>query len=185
MYELSAFFLEPQEPLVFNTGIHDFTEAERNRIRKAFKKVKSERCRKWFEDTIKKLGKPDLKVESTRPKTLDQLLEFANFNKYDPKLTAQDMRISEARRKEIRYRYESVWSLYYGTANAVTLAPDYTRIYLMPTAFVNDSIAGLRDRDLSGIITFELLHVAGFGDKAIWSLRDALQLHCGNPSDLL
>ena len=92
------------------------------------------------------------------------------------------MRISEERRKIIGDQYERAW---YGTANAVTLAPDYTRIYLMPTAFWNDSIAGVRDRDLSGIISFELLHVAGFGDAAIWDLRDELQRHCGNPSDLL
>jgi len=116
---------------------------------------------------------------------MDKLLEYAEFNKYDPKLTAQDMRISESRRTQIAYRYESPWSLYYGTANAVTLAPDFTRIYLMPTAFWNNSTAGIRDRDLSGIITFELLHVAGFGDNAIWGLRDELQRHCGNPSDNL
>ena len=156
-----------------------------DRLRRAFDRIKSKYCKDWFDAAVRALGNPDLSVESTRPKTLDMLLEYAEFNKYDPKLTAQDMRISENRRKEISYRYESTWRLYYGTANGVTLGPDYTRIYLMPTAFWNNTTAGLRDRDLSGIITFELFHVAGFGDDAINKLRDDLQQHCGISSDLL
>ena len=113
-------------------------------------------------------------------------LEYAEFNKYDPNLTAKQMRISESQRKEISYKYESLWRWWYGTANAVTLPPDATRIYVMPTVFWQDTTFGpYSGRDLSGIITFELFHVAGFGDSAIWHLRDELQRKCGDPSDLL
>ena len=177
--------LEPQESWVFNWGIHDFTDAERGRIRQAIEKIKGDRCRNWFENTIKALGRPDLSVESTRPKTLDKLLEYAEFNKYDPKLTAKDMRISEDRRKRIADNYENAWTNM-SIANAVTLGPDYIRIFLMPSAFWQDSgLYNWSGRDLRGIITFELLHVAGFGDDAIWKYRGALQQHCGDPSDNL
>ncbi len=177
--------LQPQESWVFNWGIHDFTDAERGRIRQAIEKIKGDRCRNWLENTIKNLGRPDLSVESTRPKTLDKLLEYAEFNKYVPKLTAKDMRISEDRRKRIADNYENAWTNM-SIANAVTLGPDYIRIYLMPSAFWQDSnLFNWSGRDLSGIITFELLHVAGFGDDAIWKYRGALQQHCGDPSDNL
>jgi hypothetical protein len=56
----------------------------------------------------------------------------------------------------------------------------------MPSAFFDDgTFTPWSGRDLSGIITFELLHVAGFGDDPTWPYRDALQQHCGDPSDNL
>lgn len=184
-YEATASSLISQEPWVFNWGIHDFTEGERERIRRAIEKIKGERCRTWLEETIRALGRPDLSVESTRPKTLDRLLEYAEFNKYDPQLTATEMRISQDRRNKIADRYENRWTNL-NIANAVTLAPDFTRIYLMPSAFWQDStLFPYSGRDLSGIIAFELLHVAGFGDGVLWKHREALQRHCGDPSDLL
>jgi hypothetical protein len=56
----------------------------------------------------------------------------------------------------------------------------------MPSAFWEDgTFSNWSGRDLSGIITFELLHVAGFRDTAVWKYRDDLQKHCGDPSDNL
>jgi len=95
------------------------------------------------------------------------------------------MRISPAARGDIANHYDKKWTNL-NVANAVTLGPNYTRVYLMPSAFFQDStLAPYSGRDLSGIITFELLHVAGFSDQKIWGIRKELQRHCGNPSDLL
>ncbi|HKG45448.1 MAG TPA: S8 family serine peptidase [Pyrinomonadaceae bacterium] len=174
-----------QEPWLFNWGKHNFTDDETKRIRKAILKVRGDRCRTWLENTMKAIGKTDLAVDSQRPKTVDKLLEYAEFNKYSENLSAADMGISQERRDKIAANYENAWTNFW-VANAVTLAPDYTRIYLMPSAFWEDSALGnWSGRDLSGIIAFELLHVAGYGDDAIWKYRDALQQNCGDASDNL
>jgi len=181
----NAYNFVQQPPWRFNEGYFRFTDEEWKRIYAAAEKVRSERCRKWFEDTIKALGKPDLAVRD-RETTMEKLFERAEFNRYDPKLTAEEMRITPAQRKNIADHYEKLWTNGW-VANAVTLAPDYTRIFLMPTAFWRDEglLGNWSGRDLSGILAFELLHVAGYSDKAIWSYRDALQQHCGDPSDAL
>lgn len=175
----------PQEPApwLFNEGIHRFSDKETERLRQAVVKVRSKTCKDWFESTLAKLGKPDL--PGVPAKTIDKLFEFSNFSRYTSQLTASDMNISPAQRADIASKYDDRWTNL-SVANAVTLGPDYTRIYLMPSAFFQDTnFAPYSGRDLSGIIAFELFHVAGFSDKAVWHLRVELQRHCGNPSDNL
>jgi hypothetical protein len=175
-----------QQPWLFNVGVQTFTDQETARLRQAVEKIKSKGCEEWFNSLLGKLkGKADLPNTGGRPQNLDGLLEFSEFNRYSPNLTAEDMRISQAERNRISDNYEKVW--FSGLANAVTVAPDFSRVYLMPSAFWQNTLlgTGTRDRDLSGIVAFELLHVAGFSDRVIWGYRDELQRHCGNISDLL
>ena len=178
----------------FGIGVHGFDEKEKRRLASAYAKITSKECMDWFNDKIKEFGPGTGNWHKSGPPTLMDVLGKVTLNKYNTNLSAAEMGITETGRQEIAEGYDNRWTST-NVANAVTLAPDYNRIYLMPEAFWLGSQNPYNDRDLTGIIIHELFHVAGYTggfseDKSYWekmikSLTPEIQRKCSKTTGII
>lgn len=112
-------------------------------LQNAFDKITSKECQEWFEQQLSKFGEPA--PGQAWYQSLDAVLSSAAINKYDVRLTAAQMGISQAEREEIAQNYDS----HYTSLNVANAVTNGTRVWIMPEAFWNTSIIPWNDRDLT------------------------------------
>jgi len=160
----------------------NFSNGEKERLQNAFNKLKSKECQDWFEKQLSQFGAPS--PGAGWYQTLDAVLDDAVLNKYDTKLTAEQMGISQSDRDEIAQNYDT----HYTTLNVANAVTNAKRIWLMPEAFWNNSTIPWNDRDLTGIIVHELFHVAGYGkswESRIKGLSDEIKRNCSKTAGII
>jgi hypothetical protein len=183
-YSLVGFY-QPQNS-GFLIGRFGFNANETERLGRAYDKITSDKCRKFFDDTLaslRKQGQIHSPFQST-PTTLAQTLAITTINKYSSGLTANDVGVTQAAWADVRDKFENYQKN--GIGLGVTIADG--RVFLPNNAFYQaGEIAHFfyKDADLAGIITHELFHRAGLNEDQLTTLRDDIQRNCGTPGDAL
>ena len=192
-FAFASFFAPPQSSkrdFLFGR-LANFSEKEREALSRAFEKISSENCQKFFDAKVAKLIKDGVIDKSSdrlalRPSTLKALLNVTTFNRYTSSLTSRQVGVSERRWSEVHNQFESN-----PNTNAVTVAG-------LPYVFIGDHsfyeasvwgrVAGRESTDLAGVIVHELFHVAGLGrdkESVIRGMHSDIQRYCGRPELLL
>ena len=177
---------DPQKP-GFQIGRFGFNANESQRLGRAYDKITSDNCRKFFDATLAALRQKG-EIHSgfgDTPTTLSQTLSITTINKYSSNLTAKDVGVSQRSWAEVKNTFDNAQG--FGThASGVTLADG--RIFLTDNAFYQAGAISqilYKDTDLSGVIVHELFHRAGLGEAQIRALHPEIQRNCGNPKDAL
>lgn len=175
-------FRDPQNS-GFLIGRFGFNQAESNRLAKAFERVDSEKCHKFFDDALANLRKQGQIAAQGRftPSTLQGVLNITTLNKYSPNLTAQQVGVSQSSWANVQSTFANPQGS--KVASGVTLADG--RVFLGDNAFyVSGPIEGFfgaNSADLSGIIVHEFFHRAGLNEDQIKALHPQIQQNCGIP----
>ena len=171
----------------FLVGRFGFNARETERLGRAYDKITSDNCRKFFDDTLAALrqrGEIDGGFQTT-PTTLAQTLSITTINKYSSNLTARDVGVSQASWANVKDKFDNPQG--FGThGSGVTLQDG--RIFLTDNAFYQaGSISQFlyKDTDLSGVIVHEFFHRAGLNESQIRALHPQIQKNCGTPGDAL
>jgi hypothetical protein len=168
----------PQNTLKFNIGSYGipFSESQTTALDRALQRISRKDCQDWIVKVLEPIvtffeeswmrGEPP-------PGNLEQLLRRASINRYSPSLTAQQMGISDADRRNMADNYENAWFSYFlGVTNG-------NKIWFPDEAFRRITGGLTSPSDLPGIIVHELLHVAGLTDPYISSLNRQIGQNCG------
>ena len=176
-------FFAPQNPASgFLIGRFGFSQQEMNRLAKAYERVASERCQKFFDDTLAGMRQRGEIANQSRftPSTLRGVLNITTLNKYSPDLTARQVGVSEKSWANVQSKFANPeGTAYY---SGVTLADG--RVFLNDNAFyISGAVSGLiwNSTDLSGVITHEFFHRAGLNESQIRALHKDIQKNCGIP----
>jgi len=175
-------WIEPQNT-GFLYGRFGFDQNELDRLAKAFDRVDSENCRKFFDDTLANMRKRGEIAPQSRftPSTLQGVLNITTLNKYSPGLTAREVGVSQQSWANVQSTFANPRDNKY--ASAVTLADG--RVFLGSNAFyISGPVAGFfgwNSTDLSGVIVHEFFHRAGLSEDQIKALHPQIQKNCGIP----
>lgn len=178
----SANRIKPQNP-GFLYGRFGFDQNELDRLAKAFERVDSEKCHKFFNDTLTNMRKRGEIAPQSRftPSTLQGVLNITTLNKYSPNLTAHQVGVSQSSWGNIQSTFATPQDGKY--ASAVTLADG--RVFLGSNAFYIsgpvEGFFGVNSTDLSGTIVHEFFHRAGLSEAQIKALHPQIQQNCGIP----
>ncbi|MGH9970024.1 MAG: hypothetical protein ACREBG_19825 [Pyrinomonadaceae bacterium] len=118
----------------FLIGRFGFNAAETERLGRAYDKITSDRCRKFFDDTLAGLRRSG-QIQSgfqTTPNTLAQALSITTINKYSSNLTAKDVGVSQRSWANVKSKFDNPQGFLTYTSGA-TLADG--RIFLGDNAF--------------------------------------------------
>ncbi len=127
-------FQNTQQTL-FLIGRFGFSALELARLRRAYEKITSDKCRKFFDDTLRSLrqrGEISSPFDFT-PSTLQGTLAIATLNKYNSGLTARQVGTSQRQWDDVRSGFENRQGLF-GHASGVTLVPGGA-VFLSDNAF--------------------------------------------------
>jgi hypothetical protein len=165
----------------FLVGRFGFNQNELNRLAKAYERVDTEACHKFFDDMLADLRKRGQIAPQGRftPSTLQAVLNITTLNKYSSNLTARQVGVSQKSWAEVQANFGATE----GTQrySGVTLADG--RVFLSSNAFYIsgpiEGLFGVNSADLSGIIVHEFFHRAGLSEDQIKPLHSEIQKNCG------
>jgi YD repeat-containing protein len=182
--------LFPQDGFQFGRT-SDFSGQERDALSRAYGKISSEKCKKFFDSTIARmrqkgeistLRKPS-DPYSFLPSNLTQILSITAINRYRPNLTSQQVSVPADRWTFIENQFAAN-----PRTNAVTIGGQ-ARVFLGDHTFFEVSIWGRlqgdESTDTAGVIVHEFFHVAGLDEAQVTALSDEIQKNCGRPELLL
>jgi YD repeat-containing protein len=174
----------------FKIGRIGFPQDKRDRLKRAYDKVTSSGCERFFNDTIAALlNKGELSRDRERPSTLKAVLGVATLNLYSSDITAKRVGEREAVWSDIQDKFDNYQSGGEGKPSGYAFAATLrkNRIFLHDRAFYQSGniISQMlwNDSDLSGIITHELFHVAGLNEAQVKALGADIQRNCGTPGN--
>jgi YD repeat-containing protein len=166
----------------FLIGRFGFSQAERERLDKAFERVNSQKCHKFFDETIANMRKRGEIAPQSRitPSTLQGVLNITTLNKYSPDLTARQVGVGRKSWAEVQDKFAKPEGS--KVTSGVTLADG--RVFLGDNAFYQPGyLAGFiyNTTDLSGVIVHEFFHRAGLSEAQVTALHSDIQRNCGIP----
>jgi len=171
----------------FLIGRFGFNANETERLGRAYDKITSDNCRKFFDATLAALRQKG-EIRSgfqTTPTNLAQTLSITTINKYSSNLTARDVGVSQKSWDNVRNHFEQAQGFLTYTSG-VTLADG--RVFLGDNAFYQAGPISQFYRkytDLPGVIVHELFYRAGLSESQIKALHGEIQKNCGRPGDAL
>ena len=172
---------DPSADIGFNYGDKGagFTDDEKVLLDEAFKVVNSDKCKNWINKIIGEFYTPWLEGQRFAPefkyRDANALIAAAYLNKYDPKLSKEQMGLSKGERERISNNDTYFGNYFYGVTNG-------NNIWLPYRSFVTKSgipVFGYQKADLPGIIVHELLHVLGMEDPAVKNKNKEIAKNCG------